>query len=633
MSRSHKKRKSKLNKQSGIAQAARPQATQYGEEAFRTDLKLLSSALSKHDLNFRIKRRAAWSRNVKKGFVPSPQQSNPGQRQGSETDEDKIKAMVARHGLIEPEYNFNSLFDLIECSDCLQVAISFVAQSVAGNGHTFGFEGDDRKEVDTDVEQNNLRRLRSFFKNPNDNGTFRRVAVPLVTDVESVGNGALEVVPNLIGKAEQLYHLPITYMRMTLPDEEATPYTVKLMRDGKLVPVTRYKRFRRYARIFPDGKTTWFKEFGDPRTVDRLTGDYVETTKTPATACWWFKLPFRNAEYGVPRWIGLQDVIKARILAHFVNWDVFRSQGVPPLLIAVEGGVLTDGSVEELDETIESWRGAEQWNKTVVLQAVPLEDMSLGDNSSMKPTIKIEKLRDARAEDFMWEKFLDYSEGLIWRAWRLAPLLRGSSGDSTLAAAATSTIIAEQYLLIPLRDEYNEEINFRLVRREFDIYNWEFKLLATKATGTEEMATIIRTVALSGGATMNNVIDLANNMLGTSWSKDNSPISNIPVVWALALARNGRIDIQPDGKIVVLTPREAQGQQPLPRDPELPAAPPVAASVPTPAVAGQGKRARGYLRGMFKQVEDELFLRLLGEIEDDFNEWEPTEITEQDRAI
>lgn len=633
MSRSHAKRK--LRKQNSQTTPAPAKNDQYTHDQFNTDLKLLRSALSKADENFILKRRAAWSRNVKKGVIPSPQQNNPGQRQGSETDEDKIRELTVRHGLIEPEYNFHDLFDLIECSDCLSVAIAFVAQAVAGNGHTFSFGGDDRTEADSEIEQFNYARLRSFFANPNENGSFRRVAIPLVTDVESVGNGALEVVPGLAGQPEQLFHLPITYMKMTMPDELATPYIVTLLRDGKPIEVVRYKRFRRYARVFPDGRIVWFKEFGDPRIVDRVTGEYVEQTANPATECWWFKIPFRNAEYGVPRWIGLQDVVKARILAHYVNWDVFRSQGVPPLLIAVEGGVLTDGSIQELNETIESWKGAEQWNKTVVLQVIPLEDMSLGDSSAVKPTIKIEKLRDARAEDFMWEKFLDYSEGLIWRAWRLAPLMRGASGEASLAAASTATIIAEQYLLIPLRDEYNEEINSRLIRGKFKIFNWEFKLLATKATGTEELATIIRTVALSGGATMNNVIDLANNMLGTSWSKDNSPISNIPVVWALALARLGRIHITDDNKVVVLTPRQAQGTLAMAGEPETDNTQ-SGSAVATPAqatVAGQGKRVRGRLRGLFKQVEDELFERLLGEIEDDFEAWEPGEITEQDLAL
>ena len=73
----------------------------------------------------------------------------------------------------------------------------------------------------------------------------------------------------------------------------------------------------------------------------------------------------------------------------------------------------------------------------------------------------------------------------------------------------------------------------------------------------------------------------------------------------------------------------------MPGEPE-PATNPGAPTVTPPSeatVAGQGKRARGWARGIFKQVEDELFERILGEIEDDFEAWEPADITDADLAL
>lgn len=570
------------------------------------------------------KRQGVWGNSKATQTALKKKSKEDNQRQGTDTDEDPFSSVYGQFNLVETGVSFSELQDIVEASDILQVCISLVVDAIDGNGHTFNFLGLDkvRSEADDKIRQN----LADFFSNPNELGTFIRVRRALRWDLESTGNAAAEVVRDRAGKVDLLYHLPITYMRMTLPDAEATPYQAKVLRNGKLVEVTRYKRFRRYCRILPSGLYQWFKEFGDPRTVDRVTGEYDQNSQNPATECWWFKISFRNQEYGMPRWYSLTDVIKARILAHYVNYKVFTSQGIPPVLIAVEGGRLTDGSVTELENTIESWKDVDNWNSTVVVQAEPLDDFALSDKGISKPTIQIHKLRDARAEDAQFEKFLNYSAIMVCRCWRIPSLLLGGAENLNLASANASQLVAEQYFFIALRQEFDEVVNFRLIRGEFGIWDWEFRSLGVKTTGSEELAKVIRTVALSGGATMNNVVDLANDMLGTSWSKDDSPISNIPVVWALALARLGRIHIGPDKKLIILSPMEAQGSIPLPGQ-EVPQQ----QSLPLNGTNGTTNKAK--FQALLGNIEDEALKRMMAQIEEEFEGWEPGEIQDSDFAM
>jgi len=537
-------------------------------DTIKRDLAEVQKIWKEREAAFKDKRGSVWATTRNK--ADSSRQVLP--RAGSDTDTDPfVSELYAQHGLLEPRYPFLQLLDIVECSDMLQICIAIIVEGVDGNGHDFPFLGDD-KERTTDENKAIHEQLKNFFDECNEFGSFANVRKAVRRDLEQVGNGAMEVIRNLAGGVEQLYHQPITYMRMTIQDKEDTPYTVKLLRNGKPTEVTRFKKFRRYARWYPSGNILWFKEFGDPRTVDRVTGQYMKTGETPpngaANELWWFKLPFRNLDYGAPRWCGCIDVIRGRILASWCNYDLFNNQGIPPILFVVEGGFLTDGSLQELENTIESWRDPAQFNRTVVLQAIPAPDMGFGlkDGGSPKPTVKIEKLRDARNEEYMFAGFLAYSEGVIRRCWRIPPLAAGKPEDYNQTTSYASQQQVEQQVFAPIRSEFDEQIKLRIIRGEFGIWNYKFRSKGPRAGGAEELAQIMRTFALSVGPSSNQVMGVANELLGTDWSLNDAPAFKIPVALLLALTKLGRTHMDPEGNIIILTPRQALGQENVPGD-------------------------------------------------------------------
>ncbi len=76
-----------------------------------------------------------------------------------------------------------------------------------------------------------------------------------------------------------------------------------------------------------------------------------------------------------------------RSLAQYVNYDLFDSQGIPPMMIIVENGTLTDESRDELHRLISGMRGPENFNKVGLLEAIP-ELQGLDDKGSVRVELK-----------------------------------------------------------------------------------------------------------------------------------------------------------------------------------------------------------------------------------------------------
>lgn len=483
-------------------------------------------------------------------------------RQGTETDEDPFTTLYEQYNLIQPRYLFKDLYDIVEECDILRTCIDILVEGVDGNGHDFAFKGDDKTERDSEQNKTTLRDITDFFAQVNERGSFSKVRRLRRFSLEATGNAAIEIVRNrLTNEIERIYYLPITYMRKAALDTIPTRHVVKLRRKGRIVNVDTWTYFRKYARLMPNGTIKWFKEFGDPRILDAESGVYVNNlsdTTFPATEVWWDEIPFRDLDYGVPHWTNGLSTIRGRILAQWVNYDLFNNQGIPPLLIAVEGGQLSSASLQEIETTIESWRDPEKFNRTCIIAADPTP-MGFGDNIQ-KPTIQIHRLRDARAEDYMFSAFLADSENVIRRLFRLPPLLAGSTQDYNMATAYASQIVAEQQVFGPARQAFDNEVSLRILRQEMGIWDWTFKSRGPRVVGSEELAKIVRTFAQSGGATTNQIIQVANEALGTDWSLDDSIPSKIPVAIMLRLAALGRIHVDDAGKLIVLSPQEAMGQ-------------------------------------------------------------------------
>jgi capsid portal protein len=528
-------------------------------------LKQIRKFLKKSDQSFGDQRRRTRARL--KSVDGSP--DNPMLvRQGTDSDDDPFTSLYTTYGLLQPRYDFIDLYNIVEESDILQICIDALVQGIDANGVDWQFTGSDRDQRQSDAAQNELKMLSDFFSNPNADGSFITVRKALRWDIESTGNGCLEILRNRKGFIEEVYHQPVSYMRMTPLQDEPTAYRTLLPRGGKLLELSKLKRFRKYARWLPvgtgivssnrPGYLKFFKEIGDPRLMSAKTGEYLDSVNqlgdgdSLATEILWFKHTFRNLSYGIPKWIGATTVIKGRILANYINWDLMNNQGVGPVMIIVEDGNLTDASFEEIENTLEANRGFKNFNKVTVLQVEP-NLLGLGDQQT-KSKVQIHKMRDARSEDLLFQQFLNYTEDTIRRCWRLPPLHTGDPKDFNNATSYSSMQTAEQFVFSPARSEFDEIMNVLFLRNEFRVTNWLLRSKAAAITGSEELGRLMGVASRSGGPSINQNVGMWNQALGTDWSTYDEAFYNLPAAVALGLVKLDRIDVDETGRIVILPP-------------------------------------------------------------------------------
>ena len=118
---------------------------------------------------------------------------------------------------------------------------------------------------------------------------------------------------------------------MTQPQDEyvEVPYFYK----G--TPITRKKRVRRYKQQV-GGKTVYFREFGDPRIMDKRSGEYLsdgETLELGLQANEILEIKNGTEHYGEVRWEGQILTIDGCRSAEKLNNNYFRKGRHTPMAI------------------------------------------------------------------------------------------------------------------------------------------------------------------------------------------------------------------------------------------------------------------------------------------------------------
>ena len=129
-------------------------------------------------------------------------------------------------------------------------------------------------------------------------------------DLEVHGNGYWEILRNDDGDPF-IVHIPGFTVRL-LP---LHPEVVRTDMRSKISPISfrtihRPRRFRQYVQVIDGLQAVFFKEFGDPRTVSRKTGQVfasekemlaADSTDQPATEILHWKIHSPRSAYGIPR--------------------------------------------------------------------------------------------------------------------------------------------------------------------------------------------------------------------------------------------------------------------------------------------------------------------------------------------
>lgn len=437
--------------------------------------------------------------------------------------------------VLRPPFSPTRMYELYEESGALMACIEAYIQNVDGYGHLIVPRSGSEADLPSELVKEKIR-VEQIFAYPNGDESFDALRLKCRRDFEVTGNGYIEVLRDLGGRASMLFWADAKRIRLVPYDGVWVQTTAILPRGDEEIRVPIYKQFRTFVMLTGvyDGRgfVRYFKEFGDPRIIDAVSGkEYDKLSEEekkefiPATELIHFK--FGNGYYGVPRWVGTVLNVLGSSRAEYVNFDLFDGQGIPPLIISIAGGELTDESFDDLIALLTKSKGVKNFHKVLLLQVDPTTSNFEGKEAL--PKIDIKDMMEFRKEDALFGKYLnDAREAIRKYGFRMPAVFVGSSDGMNFATAKISRELAEEQIFIPERRRFDEIINMTIIR-DLGIKNFVFKTRGPVIKSSEDVIAIFPQLLKSGVFTMNELVEFTNNNFGLNLTSYDEEWANLPI--------------------------------------------------------------------------------------------------------
>ena len=339
-------------------------------------------------------------------------------------------------------------------------------------------------------------------------GSLSELRSRLRRDLETTGNAYLEIIPSASDptKPAGLEHIPSWMVRLRKQDEELTEYDVKRavrvdQSSWRIDEFPTSKRFRRYAHIQEStDKKVWFKEWGDPRSISRETGEVVDglVPEKQAHEMLHFKLYSPRSPYGLPRWIGHLFAIYGSRAAEEINYVTFDNNQIPALMLMATNVAVTQGSIDRMKEFVEERvQGNKNHSTIVMVEAEPVGE-GMRDPGAMK--LELKPLTEYQHTDALFKEYIQMNNDMVRRAFRLPPIFVGRAEDYNRAVAEASRKLAEEQIFAPERDALDTKFTQTILAR-LGLPHVVFKSNTPNVTDNFELTQLLATAERSGGLT------------------------------------------------------------------------------------------------------------------------------------
>ena len=298
----------------------------------------------------------------------------------------------------------------------------------------------------------------------------------------------------------------------------------------KGVPFTYKKRFRKYRQQV-SGKYVYFKEFGDKRTLDIRSGDYVdEVIPAQYQANEILEIKIGSMPYGEVRWIGQTLSVDGSRRAENLNNTYSRKGRHTPMAILVKGGTLSQKSYTNLQQNITEIEGEKGQHAFMVLELEGLNS-DTGFENTQRPEVEIKDLAPILQKDELFQEYLDNNRRRIQSAFQLPDIYVGYSSDYTRATAQVAMEVTEQQVFQPERASLEWIINNKLLNG----YGFKYVHIAFKAPeirNPDDLSKILGITERAGGLTPNKAKEVTYKFLGDEYEDYPDEWGNIPIALA-----------------------------------------------------------------------------------------------------
>ena len=398
---------------------------------------------------------------------------------------------------ITPLNDMNGLRHLVKQSTILPQCIRAYRNNIAGFGIGIRYVEDVEETPEMAAE---FKRAEEIVELLNTEQDTKEVFEDLIEARETYGVAYLEVIRNLAGEVVQIEFIRDTpSVTKTKPLD---PYITSFYyHHGK--QVERKKRYRKYRQQI-GGKTVYFKEFGDPRIMDRRDGLYLKEGQTidiDNQANELMEFAIGTEPYGEVRWIGQVLGVDGSRRAESLNNNYFLNGRHTPLMIILKNGTLTDDSYAKLQTYMNEIKG-EAGQHTFIVLETESSDGRTDFEGEEKPDIEIKDLASILQKDELFQDYLDNNRRKVQSAFQLPDLYVGYTTDFNRATAQTAQEVTEQQVFQPERKSLAWAINNRLLN-EYQFQHVECYFLEPDISNPDDLYKLLTVCNNAGGLTPN----------------------------------------------------------------------------------------------------------------------------------
>ncbi len=358
----------------------------------------------------------------------------------------------------KPPFDLRGLSKMVDESTILPQCIRAYKSNIAGFGIDIRYKDDFADADETPEMKAEWDRATEVVEMLNMEQESNELFEDIVEARETYGCAYAEVIRDMDGNVIQLEFI------------EDTPSVEKSRRLDPRVEVTyfhrdhtenRMRKFRKYKQTV-NGKTVYYKEFGDPRIMDPTSGEYVTELEFKSRANEIIEFAIGTATYGKVRWVGSILTVDGARRAESLNNNYFLNGRHTPLLIMVKGGSLTDDSFAKLKEYMNGIRGEAGQHSFMVLETEAADNRT-GFNAENRPEVEVKDLAAILQKDELFQDYLENNRRKVQSAFQLPDLYTGYTTDFNRATAQTAMEVTEKQVFQPERRRLAWAINNRLL--------------------------------------------------------------------------------------------------------------------------------------------------------------------------
>lgn len=437
---------------------------------------------------------------------------------------------------ISPPVNQEVLAKMVSESSILPQCIRAYKNNIAGFGIGVRYNVDEEETEEMAAEFTRMEEIIELLTIEQDT---KEIFEDLIEARETYGIAYLEVIRNLAGEVVQVEFIKhTTTVRMTEPLDPYIPYTY--YHHG--LQITRRKKYKKYRQQI-GGKTVYYKEFGDPRVMDRKTGKYTEDAiPIERRANEIMEFAIGTKPYGEIRWIGQVLGVDGSRRAESLNNNYFINGRHTPLMIVIKGGTLTDESYDKLTNYMNDIKGENGQHAFIVLEAENTEQRTDFDDGD-KPEIDIKDIASILQKDELFQAYLDNNRRRVQSAFLLPDLYVGYTTDFNRATALTAKEVTEEQVFQPERISLAWAINNRLLNG-YQFKYAEAYFLCPDNTNQDDVNKLLTVCNNAGGLTPNKAKELIYATRGETAEPYDGEWGDIPLAVLKTQASSAAITTQ-----------------------------------------------------------------------------------------